>query len=189
MNLTFSSYDLLNTSLINDEGQVVCRIDSTRSGLKWTSSIIRRSYDDAEEQRDRASLVDSELGEDTKLLHPVHEMAEIQWNGRSSSRVVFGSRVMKITEILTKAGRGGYSFAFTVDGQSYIWDLGYLGTSPGVLKLADEPGTVIARLHKGQRLINARKPVLEIYEEGMHFQDLLLLTFIYTERRRRVRKQ
>jgi hypothetical protein len=109
MNLTFSSHSIFNTSLINDEGKIVCRIDTTRSGLKRTSTI-RRSYSDDEgqndeEQKDHLSLV--EIGEDTKLLYPVHEMAKIQWDGRSSSRVTFGGQVMKVTEILTKTGRLG----------------------------------------------------------------------------------
>jgi hypothetical protein len=101
MNLTFSNYKLLKTSLLNDEGQVVFKINTTRYGCKWTSSIHRSCGDDEEQkEKDSCSLI--EIG-DTELLHHAHEIAKIHWR-LCTSRVAFGSQAMDITQILTKAG-------------------------------------------------------------------------------------
>jgi hypothetical protein len=92
------------------------------------------------------------------------------------------------------------------DDVQYRWALGALGlhhpkvtsfpNSPAFQTLdhtmqlvtTDEQKRVIAEFHPAHHLINSRRARLEVQPEGMKMLDLIILTFVYVERKRRQRE-
>jgi hypothetical protein len=56
------------------------------------------------------------------------------------------------------------------------------------LVTADEKKTIIAEFHRAHHLINKRKGSLEVESQGMGMLDLIIVTFVYVERKRRQRE-
>lgn len=56
------------------------------------------------------------------------------------------------------------------------------------LVTADDHKKVIAEFHAAHHLIHKQKAHLEVRPEGMKMLDLIVLTFIYVERKRRQRE-
>ena len=56
------------------------------------------------------------------------------------------------------------------------------------LVTADEKKMVIAEFHRPNYLIHKQKARLDVQLEGMGMLDLIILTFVYVERKRRQRE-
>lgn len=98
------------------------------------------------------------------------------------------------------------SFKFTgPDGIRYRWSLGAFGmhcpkvslSSASLVSLVldksmklvtmDEKKTVIAEFHRARHVLKKQKARLEIHPAGMHMLDHIILTFVFTEDKRRQR--
>ncbi|KAJ2913761.1 hypothetical protein MD484_g6646, partial [Candolleomyces efflorescens] len=75
------------------------------------------------------------------------------------------------------------------DGKEYTWALGLNKPS---LFLNDASKTPIAKFHRQHAGSKDKEPVqasLEIYEEGLHMVDLIVVTFVYIEKMRKDRER
>jgi hypothetical protein len=57
------------------------------------------------------------------------------------------------------------------------------------LVTTDERKTVIAQFHRARYFKNRRKAQLEVQPAGMDMLDLIILTFVYAETKRRERER
>jgi len=129
---------------------------------------------------------------DTNLVHRIAEMeleseplASIHWKVFSPSQVEHDFQTVSVHELLPKDGPFKTSYSFTApDGFLYHWSSGLAGKRPPVLTLDD--GTTIAKYHSGD-LFGPRKKSLEIFARGERILDIIVLTFLYVEKRRRDR--
>lgn len=183
MILRFSKHGIMNTCLMDDAGVPVYKIDTLYKGIGRTT-IVRRA-----EGLDEDALTLVDPGSDEEISSNRDEVARIHWHLFKSTRLAYGGQITNMNQILTNFGCLARSFTFMgTDGRSYIWDLGLLGMSPGVLKLNDDSKTVVARFHKRRCCFKRRKAYLEVYESCLHMLDLLVITFLFTEKTRRRRE-
>jgi len=172
----------------------------TNTPRRWTKRVTTLyrvppgvSLDEAASASDTAAT-DSDTTQSEGLLHNVAEMeveneplASIHWKTFRASQVDQGSQTVSVHELLARAGPLKTSYSFRgLDGSSYHWNLGVLGTSSPVLTLGDENHTVVAKHHSGE-LFGQRKPSIEIFPLGEQNLDHVIMTFLYVEKRRRDR--
>ncbi|KAF4609219.1 hypothetical protein EYR40_001572 [Pleurotus pulmonarius] len=115
------------------------------------------------------------------------ELAQIHWRCIGNSRLNFGGFERDIHEYLVRSGCMGWYRTFTApDGRSYRWTMGF---NYPELHTNDEHRRPIARFHRRRLSIpgicKGRVPHLEIFPDGEHIADAIVMTFVYVEKRRR----
>ncbi|KAI0081488.1 hypothetical protein K474DRAFT_1578782, partial [Panus rudis PR-1116 ss-1] len=148
-----------------------------------TTFIYKISPIDAERFKGRDDLDESDL--------TGHEdMARIHWhmNLISSSKLVYNGTTVDLDVFMPKKAFWKSSRAFTgPDGRTYVWHES-LGACHVNLEDGNNPTVKVAE-YKQRNIFKGEKPYLEIYPEGEHMADLIVITWLYYETRRRRRKQ
>ncbi|KAF8635601.1 hypothetical protein AX15_000241 [Amanita polypyramis BW_CC] len=129
---------------------------------------------------------DAEASEDPALRYRFGHLAEIKFNTITSSTIRYHGEEHETGKFFTKNGLGwnGCNWVFTgPDGLEYQWILGFRALE---LVRKDVARTRVARFHRRRLgIIGKRRPAsLEIFQEGMHMVDLIVITFVYIRRRR-----
>ncbi|KAF7441329.1 hypothetical protein PC9H_001678 [Pleurotus ostreatus] len=118
------------------------------------------------------------------------KLAEIEWkNDVSLSRFKYREKDVVIGEFFYKGKQGwrGKDRVFTsFDGQEYRWRM---NATYALLTLQDHHRTQIARYEpeEPQLIGKSKKATLEIYPEGEHMVDTIIVSFVYMEKLRKER--
>ncbi|KAH7922929.1 hypothetical protein BV22DRAFT_619039 [Leucogyrophana mollusca] len=168
MRFILSSEHVRNTIITNEQGQVVYKTDTPfELGSRTTTVLkIRPNYDVSDMHDQFAAL------------------GVIEWHTFASSVFRFGGEELKTDEFIPSSGIRRRTRTFTgPDGCSYKWKLDFKVV---VLYLNDDSETEVARYHRRSLGILGPKhdPYLEVFSQGEHILDLLILTFIYVEKLR-----
>ncbi|KAK7691230.1 hypothetical protein QCA50_006333 [Cerrena zonata] len=116
------------------------------------------------------------------------EIARIHWHLLHSSKLIWDEKTLEMKKFLESKGFWGRARIFTgPDGKNYKWNMGWL-TSYLELDDASEAPKRVAELHQGN-FLKGKKSVLEIDESVLFMQDLIIITFIFVETRRRDREK
>ncbi|KIP03388.1 hypothetical protein PHLGIDRAFT_77693 [Phlebiopsis gigantea 11061_1 CR5-6] len=165
--LQLSRNSPINTTLLTEDGKPMYTISTPHKIFRRTTTVTRHTYD-AE-------------GQPTDITE---EMAKIHWHRLTSSKLVLNGELKNIDKVMPKTGVMG-SRAFTAsDGKKYKWRMGMTDC-----ELADGPKparpVVVKMRHRFQDISTGTRPVLEIEESVLPFLDIIIMTWIYTERTRR----
>ncbi|KDR82168.1 hypothetical protein GALMADRAFT_90776 [Galerina marginata CBS 339.88] len=153
------------------EGQVIYKAESGRT---ITISRILQS-----------------LNHGNTLMDSFEHLAEIEYHTFRKSRIRYGGRDQTVNEFFRKQGWGffGRNRVFTgPNGREYLWKL---GSSACKLFLNDSSKAPVAYFHRKKRgiLRESRPASLEIFAEGEHMVDLIVVTFVYMEKYRKENEQ
>ncbi|KAF8352171.1 hypothetical protein F5887DRAFT_1068518 [Amanita rubescens] len=213
MHLFLSKSSHLNSSYVNDDGQVLYKVKTPfqfKFGLVSTIKSALPDYipapgsskingpppykstsdndvkGDVEFDATPDDDVDADdVGlEDAELRERFAHLAEIKFNKITSSVMRYRGEEFKTSEFFTKKELGwfGRHRAFTgPDGLEYKWILGF--RVPELVR-QDVARTPVARFHRRRLGVfgKARQASLEIFPEGMHMVDLILVTFVYAQK-------
>jgi len=111
-------------------------------------------------------------------------LAEIKFNEIMSSVIRYHGEEYETNKLFTKKEMGWYgrhrAFAGP-DGLQYQWNLGI--RVPELIR-RDAARTPVARFHRRRVGVfrKARRASLEIFPEGMHMVDFILITFVYIQK-------
>ncbi|KAJ8502478.1 hypothetical protein ONZ45_g11717 [Pleurotus djamor] len=171
MKLIFSKDDPQETTISYENGPEVYHIDTP---FRWIHSRVTS-----------ISKLGAK-GRDANLL------AEIEWSNLGIPKIKYGGRALKSTEFFKRAGVLWGDRQFTApDGQEYRWTTKAGASGPKACTSAlvrnDASDTVIAKYHfRSYGIVGSKHPAyLEIFPEGQHMMDLIVITFVYVEARRR----
>ncbi|KAF8352172.1 hypothetical protein F5887DRAFT_16376 [Amanita rubescens] len=153
MHLYLTNRSHLNCSYINDHGQLLYKVETPFKLSGLVSTITSASAG--------------------RLAH----LAEIKFNTISSSVMSYDGKVYETSQFFSKKGWVWHRTFTGPDGLEYQWILGY---GPELLR-RDAARTPVARFHLGC-VCRGRPPSLEIFPEGMHMVDLILVTFVYIQK-------
>ncbi|KAM6493987.1 hypothetical protein JOM56_010348 [Amanita muscaria] len=220
MHLYLTKWSHLNSSYVNDDGQVLYKVETPNKFFNRVATIKRivpgsiidpppstsgrgvpPQYefvndndvkgDDVEydkvpdEHVDEKDDIREELNDDDLALKDrFSHLAEIKFHDFTSSILRFGGHEQQTSHFFTSKGFGyyGHNRVFTgPDGLEYQWSLGI--RVPELVRL-DSVKTPIARFHRRRLgVLKKRRPAsLEIFPEGTHMVDLILITFVYIQK-------
>ncbi|KAF8957753.1 hypothetical protein BDZ97DRAFT_1669336 [Flammula alnicola] len=174
LHLFLSANDPWNARYHIEEGQVIYKAEST--GLARHVTILRavpRVTGDTDDMRDNFS-----------------HLAHIAFQTFCSSRIRYREQELCVNELFKKKGWSFYgrNRIFTgPDGREYVWKMG-----ARVCKVMSiHCHTRIKDFHRRRLgiLKKARPASLEIFEEGVHMVDFIVVTFIYMEKVRADRER
>jgi len=158
-----------------------------------TTTISRISPSVAHEESHKFNSDNrSDIKERTEYGEGVEEIARIHWKVAGTSRIVYNGQIHEVDKFLPLRPFPWWTRSFQgPDGRTYLWHVGQLTTRLTV-EDGKNPPTEIARFHQallssftGTALPTSKKPHLEIKPEGMHMVDLIVITFVFAEARRR----
>ncbi|PFH53535.1 hypothetical protein AMATHDRAFT_137257 [Amanita thiersii Skay4041] len=177
MHLYLTNHSHLNTSYTNEEGQILYRVET--QGYFNKVSTISRVVPNNSVNKKKPSLQD-EFG----------ELGRVEFHTLSPSVLRFGGRRHETNTFFSKKGLSGYgrNHAFTgPDGREYMWKL---GLKVPELLINNDDQTPVATFHRGRfGIFRKSQPAsLEIYPEGMHMLDLIMVTFVYIQKLRNDRE-
>ncbi|KAJ7576119.1 hypothetical protein C8J56DRAFT_1117496 [Mycena floridula] len=207
MNLHLSGHSILNSEYADDAGRVIYRVQTPHKLGARTSTITCR-IDNSGNSSGQECLERTGLGLDkqdissgeqslsgasqeqtlpTEIIQPGRfgHLAQIDWKIIKFSIIRYGGVEYDTKRFFRKVGFGWYGRhrAFTApDNKDYRW---ILGTWVPTLVTDDKAQTPIATFHRRRWLFGKRKAYLEIFPEGMHFVNVILVTFVYIEKLRR----
>ncbi|KAH7925699.1 hypothetical protein BV22DRAFT_1064496 [Leucogyrophana mollusca] len=168
MKLTFTSSDVQNADVINDDGLYIYKIDTPFS---FFQSLAKPT-----------TISKVSIHEGARVVSPA---GEIEWHKWSSSIIRFGGHEMQTSLFIPSRGFTGLTHYFTGhDGRPYKWKL---GPDACTLKRDDASEAIVARFHHANHGIMKPKhdAYLEVWPDIIHMVDLVLVTFIYVEKLRR----
>jgi len=191
MKLQLTRNDPARTTLVNLDGNVPQFRITTPGFLRKTSTIYKISPEAAEEHKEELLRGDDDfiLKKDTNsdplevMVSGVEERARIHWHRLTGSRLIYNGRILEIKSFLPKKGFLKRARTFTgPDGLSYRWVWGVTS----YLEVDDEtkPAKEIAKFRQGN-ILKGVKPYLEIHEGGLHMVELIVITWVFVETRRR----
>ncbi|KDQ49675.1 hypothetical protein JAAARDRAFT_42689 [Jaapia argillacea MUCL 33604] len=163
--LTFTNSSPIRTVLKDEQDQPVYKIDTPIRLTRSTTTITRcpRNYS---EQQDE-------------------ELARIHWHVIHQTEFVFQGKILKVGNFLQRTGFLRRDWKFTApDGREYKWNPRLTSME---LILNDGSDTVVASFREGNIGIFSpkRSSCLEIFLSGQHMIDIIVVTFVYAEQRRR----
>jgi len=126
-----------------------------------------------------------DVKECTRYEEGVDEIARIYWRMMGPSRIVYKGQIIEVDKFMPVGGFMWWYRTFQgPDGRSYTWRTGdittHLFVNDGKTK------TEIARFHQPMLgALSKTKARLEIKPEGMHMVELIVLTWVFVEKRRR----
>ncbi|KAM6502722.1 hypothetical protein JOM56_002699 [Amanita muscaria] len=172
---------------------------SSSSGNRHSSHGVTNDNDpvksdvEGDEHVDENDVIqEAEGGNDERRFGDLNfgHLAEITFNPIAPSVLRFGGEEHKSNQLFTKTGSGWYgsSRAFIgPDGIEYEWIV-WLEVSKLVRRVDSERDTTpIARFYNRRRRrgVSRKRPVsLEIFPEGMHMIDFIVITFVYIQKLR-----
>ncbi|KAI0259051.1 hypothetical protein BC834DRAFT_834187 [Gloeopeniophorella convolvens] len=174
MELTFTRSKLLNTVVLDESGRPIYRIETPGRALQLAArtSTISKFRHSAGEAGDDAEYV---------------QVAKIEWRYLHPSVYVLGDVRVKVKDYLPSGNLLRSRRTFTAsNGQSYQWVLGHT-SCPVQLKRTDGSGFVVARFHRKAYgcIGEAHHAYLDLTPEVIPMMDEVLMTFLWTERRRK----
>ncbi|KAI5989989.1 hypothetical protein EDD15DRAFT_2198335 [Pisolithus albus] len=168
MHLTLSSEGVRNTTMTNENGQVLYKTSTPhRFGTRTTTLHKVEPNTDPDDMRDHLEAI-----------------GEIEWNLMGPSVMRLYGQEMMTNSFIPSHGVTGRKRTFTgPDGLPYRFWLG-IGTQ---LSRNDATSQELARSHTRSLGITGprRDPFLDIDPSLMHMLDMVVLTFIYVEKLRR----
>ncbi|KAF8352176.1 hypothetical protein F5887DRAFT_912733 [Amanita rubescens] len=120
--------------------------------------------------------------EETELQVRFAHLAGVKFNRITSSVIRFRGEEYETRKFFTRKEWHGRHRAFIgPDGLEYLW---ILGRRVPELVRRDEARTPVARFHRRRLFGKARRAPesLEIFSEGMHMVDFILVTFVYIQK-------
>ncbi|CAL1703175.1 unnamed protein product [Somion occarium] len=178
MELELSRDSTTNTVLRIPGGRPLYHIH-TPSMFSRTTTIYKIPETNVQRYEDAEKMTDVEPKAE-------EEMARIYWHTISSSRLIYDGRALEFKTFLKSKGFRGDRVFIGPDGKNYKWHEGWNGPR---LELADgsKPAKTVAKLRQGN-FFTGRKAVLEIDPSVDHMRDLVVITFVFIETRRRERE-
>ncbi|KAJ8520071.1 hypothetical protein ONZ45_g3076 [Pleurotus djamor] len=164
MQLIQSKSDPRNTTFSSDSGELTYAVETPFHVLENRVSTISKVSSNVEQSQ---------------------VLAEIEWHRMGSTVVKFKGRSMSVGELFRRVGFAWRHRVFVgPDGKEYIWKL---GSRSSKLFLYDTVEMPIARSHKSSLGVfgSSHPASLEIFPEGEHMLDMILVTFVYIEKQRR----
>ncbi|KAI0081487.1 hypothetical protein K474DRAFT_1703916 [Panus rudis PR-1116 ss-1] len=142
-----------------------------------TSFIYKIAPDVAERFKGRGTLKEEDLASQ-------EEIARIHWHMVSCSKLVYNGEIVTFKELMPRRGFWGIARGLQgTDGRSYVWKESinscHLDVDDG-----SKPTVKVAQFHQ-RNILTGRKANLEIFPEGDHMLDLIVITWHYIETRRR----
>jgi len=194
------SRDSATNTVISSNNIPLYKIHTPSSLLEWNTTITRIDSDDngsaATPPGSRPSSIansniysssftgssDRLIPSNTKLEPLIH----IRWHLVAATKLRFnGGHEMNLDEYMGTEGFLGRHRTFHgPDGRPYKWTT---GLTCSTLKLNDGSKTPIARYHHQQLGIigKPRKARIEVYKDGLHMVDTIVITFAIVEKMRR----
>ncbi|KDQ60509.1 hypothetical protein JAAARDRAFT_126342 [Jaapia argillacea MUCL 33604] len=164
---TFTNTDPIRTILLDEHDFPVYRIETPYSfGLRKDTTVYRRA----------GTYPDTHF----------EEMARIHRHHFHQSEIVYGGKILRVGDYLRKIGVIGQNRkSIAPDGKQYKWVLQMRGQK--VLITNDFNETFIASFKEAN--FGIRKPkhagCLQIFPSGQHMMDLIVVTFVYLEEKRK----
>ncbi|KAK7040355.1 Replication termination factor 2 [Paramarasmius palmivorus] len=176
------SSNFLNGTYTDDAGKVIYKVNTpTRVGGSTTIAKVLPA--DVDIPRRESDVVGGER---------FASLGRINWKFWSTTRAstiqILGQEIETKDFFRSEGWAGkllGSNRVFTApDGKEYKW---FLGPYSSKLVLNDKEETPVAKYHRGNLGITEekRRAVLEVFPAGEHMADLIIITFLYTERLRR----
>ncbi|KDQ60511.1 hypothetical protein JAAARDRAFT_125792 [Jaapia argillacea MUCL 33604] len=163
---TFTRTDSIRTILLDERDFPVYKIETPySSGLRKDTTVYRRA----------GTYPDTYF----------EEVARIHWHHFHQSEIVYGGKILRVGDYLRKSGVIGQNKKFVApDGKQYKWVLQMRGQK---LITNDFNETLVASFKEAN--LGIRKPkhpgCLQIYPSGQHMMDLIVVTFVYLEQKRK----
>jgi len=201
MHLFLSKCSHLNSSYVNDDGQVLYKVETPFKFFGLISTIKSalpgdiptpgssringpRPYESISDNNVKGDVDEKETDFESKEDDRFAYLAEIKFKKITSSVMRYRGEEYETCKFFTKKELGwfGRHRAFTgPDGLEYQWILGF--RVPELVR-RDAARTPVARFHRRRFVIfgKARRASLEIFPEGMHMVDLILVTFVYVQK-------
>ncbi|KAE9393801.1 hypothetical protein BT96DRAFT_878908 [Gymnopus androsaceus JB14] len=188
-------FSILENHYCNDEGKTIYTVHTP---LMHRTTTISKTLTDSD-STDIGIASGEEVKADSLAEHSVDEttghpnfvyIAQIDWRV-FDAKIRFGTghysgREMLAKELLRMEQLGRH-YAFTgQDGKEYRWHLPLTCTK---LTSNDTLETPIATFHRGKLFSLKSRAYLEIFPEGLHMMDEILVTFIYIEQQRKEAKE
>ncbi|KAJ8474957.1 hypothetical protein ONZ45_g3782 [Pleurotus djamor] len=174
----------LNSTFTDEDGQATYKVQTPFKFFgDRVTTINRVVHSDSVGSEDGAKKSESP---NQQLLR----LAEIEWKSDVSlSRFKYREKDITISEFFYKGKQGwrGKDRVFTgSDGQEYRWRI---HASHAELTRQDRTRTPIARYEPEEVQIigKSKKATLEIYPEGEHMVDTIIVSFVYIEKLRKER--
>ncbi|KAF8162639.1 hypothetical protein B0H34DRAFT_692261 [Crassisporium funariophilum] len=186
MHLYLTSHSPWNTTYRTESGQTMYKTDAPIRIATRPMTIFRV----------RPSLTPPTPGTDTDTDDALQDhfahLAEIEYHTFRTSRIRYGEIDMSVNKFFKRQGWEWYGRNRVFkgpNGKEYAWHL-----TSRVCKLltADPAKTPIATFHRSRLgiLHDAARPAsLEIFPEGEHMMDLIVVTFVYVEKLRTDRQR
>ncbi|KAG6819714.1 hypothetical protein H0H93_009330 [Arthromyces matolae] len=176
MHLYLSNSSHLNSSFTNDDGQVLYKVETPfvfGAQVSTVTCVVPNDIPHASDGKVEPSMQD-------RFAY----MGKVEHNLVSSSVIHFGGNAYQTKDYLRKDGWGVYgrNRVFTAaDGREYKW---LSRSSSSKLITNDASKTLVAKFHRrSYGIIGKAHPAsLEIFQEGEHMIQEILMTFIYIEK-------
>jgi len=190
INTILSSSSSSNSSEDPSTSRPLYHITTPGSFTRKTTTICRVSDRAAEAYERQISHHSSQLKHQNPKKLPrewdlgLREIARIDWKLFGSSSLVYKGSVSDMDSFMPSKGCFRTTRTFTApDGKSYSWHLGFLNSR---LELNDgsNPPKIIAQQHQ-RNVLGETKAFLEIDPAGMNILELIVITWVFVEGRRR----
>ncbi|KAF8352175.1 hypothetical protein F5887DRAFT_912732 [Amanita rubescens] len=189
MHLYLTKCSHLNSSYVDDDGQLLYKVETPFKFFGPVSTITSALSGDISSASKISSpppydVIDGngvKGQEHAKLSDQLAHLAEIKFNTISSSVMSYDGKVYETSQFFSKKGWRRDRVFTGPDSLEYQWILGC--RFPELVR-RDAARTPVARFHR--RCLGffgkARRASLEIFPEGMHMVDLILVTFVYIQK-------
>ncbi|KAI0081486.1 hypothetical protein K474DRAFT_1350434 [Panus rudis PR-1116 ss-1] len=146
-----------------------------------TSFIYKIAPDVADRYRGRKDLKEDDLAGQ-------EDMARINWHRMSSSQLVYNGAMVDIDDFMPikEFWRGARTFQGP-DGRAYVWNESLAACHLDLDDGSKHPVKVAK--FKQRNILKGRRACLEIFPAGEHMVDLIVITWLYYETRRRDKEQ
>ncbi|GJE88095.1 hypothetical protein PsYK624_041780 [Phanerochaete sordida] len=170
MELTLSHNCVLHTDLLSPDGQSLYTISTPRRFPRKATTITKAVLDDKGRPTGESE-----------------ELATIHWHCFRNSQLVYNDKITDINDFMPSQGMFRRTRCLTApDGKSYRWKMGCHTSHLEVDEVTGEH-SVVARMRQ-RNILRGTKPVLEIDELSVDLLDLVVVTWVFVEQKRRDRQ-
>ncbi|KAK7677080.1 hypothetical protein QCA50_019978 [Cerrena zonata] len=131
----------------------------------------------------------SQRYQDAKKMHdvepnPEEEIARIHWHNVQNSRLIWEGRAYDVQDILKSKHAWFEKKHFTgPDGKNYRWSISS-GTAKVKIDDGSKPAPVVVNTYQGN-IFKRKQPALEVDDSVTFMLDLIVITWVYMETKRR----
>ncbi|KAJ3478684.1 hypothetical protein NLI96_g9588 [Meripilus lineatus] len=185
MKLFLSRNVPFNTVLSDDEGHARYAISSLGKYIPGATTISRVSSETEDEEGDNESLSGKGLL-DKPTFRDDGGFATLHWKILNSTTLDYNCQVYEISSFLPRTNFLNNKRTFQgPDGVTYTWSI---GGPTSCLHVQDENGVKRRVVRMQQRnIFTGKKPHLDIDPSVLHILDLIIITWVYMETKRRER--